>query len=367
MVSSSLARAMAPHIVVTTSSSSSSSIAMAVGNMRKVTSLVFLMVLILILFMHVFDDSSQAPLGIPPCVSPPLSALSLRVCSHSLTASDLGTGAVDGASQTLALFSRANVTCFDVDVVKTADDFLIQAHPSRYLKCCGLAQKDVERLNLQEVRQRGASDTAFPLLETTLKAFANIPASAAPPPFVMLDVKTPGFKSQTLALQTAERLGVLSRTMLYTEADASARARPHLVPEQDVSDEFLRLLAASAGASCAGRDRNSPLAPNVNSGAARREANAMLRWKANDELRRPICDTMSISYKLNSAAVDAFVQSKRMTITWVVDDDDAIARASALGVSALISNIPLQTLRSIVSLPVCSPEATAYWRSRVVT
>lgn len=290
----------------------------------------------------------------------------LRVCSHSLTATDLP-GLQHGSLAAMAAFAQANVSCYDFDTVMTQDGVLLQSHPSRYADV-GLTKAQVEGMTLAAVRAAGATAAAFPTLANTLEAASRLPHDTTPTPFFMLDVKTPGVAAQVEALRLAERAGVLARTMLYVEADAKARARPRLAYDVDGDTEadFARLLRASAGASCAGRDRGTPLAPGQGASAAR-EADAMLRWRANGELGgSPVCATMSVSFKLDTRALDAFHDADPKLIVWVVDDDEALARAAAHSVDVVISNRPLRIYQSIVALPKCSPDALRYWRARIV-
>ena len=62
-------------------------------------------------------------------------------------------------------------SCFDMDVVETADGELLVTHPARLAEAAGV--EDAEAHTLAELRERGAGEERFPSLHGFLHAFAE--------------------------------------------------------------------------------------------------------------------------------------------------------------------------------------------------
>lgn len=267
----------------------------------------------------------------------------MTICSHQLL--NAPRSAVDGSLEAMTLLWEAGIRCFDVDAVTLKSGELLASHPSRFAKGTQQSNKEAEEFTLEEARQTGANETAFPLLDELLMHYSKLIATNSPRfsqegdpkrrlgPLLNIDLKGPNLtKSHLQSIQeTITKLKIQSNVAIV----ATSLNDGEVGPGVDILD-YLGHGDVPLGLVLRDREKQDW---DIN------RIHTIVNQNPGIRLFVP-------SYKFKTSWFKKVQQdySTLPIVGWTVDDKEALIHAVQGGLAAVVSNYPMTLARSLGDL-----------------
>jgi len=287
-------------------------------------------------------------------------ANAIQICSHQIINAPptgrIGPQATsepppDGSSYALEALFQAGITCFDIDVMTLKDGTLLAAHPTRFTARVG-NKKKVEDYTLAEARKAGADEVGFPILKDTLGNFATLRRKSKGEPFYSKDTKGGASSGGIPALQGP---------LLNIDLKGPNLTKQHL---KEIEDLLKKRHITDNVALCATALDDGEEGPGIDMleafGNAEQHSTVFglvlrdLVEKDRDVDRiKGILDkytgikTFVPSYKFSSDFFSDLSKQKLPVTAWTVDDEAGLIDAVQKGLSAVISNHPIQLRKKL--------------------
>jgi hypothetical protein len=250
----------------------------------------------------------------------------------------------DGSLKAMkSLWDVGGIRCFDVDVVTLQDGTLLASHPSRFASAVGHTKTPAE-YTLAQAREEGADEVGFPILKNVLEMFASLVKTNGEGsffhdngglsgmgipqlfgPLLNLDLKGPNLSTQHLRgiEDVVESLGIAENVAIC----ATALGKDEVGPGIDI----LRVLG--------GVDEKLPL------GLVLRD-----RVETDKDFERvqalvqshPAIKSLVPSNKFDTSYFDNVATLGMAVTAWTVDDESELVHAIKGGLSAVVSNYPME-------------------------
>jgi len=262
-----------------------------------------------------------------------------------------------GSLEAATSFWNHGILCFDMDVVTLQDGTLLASHPSRLAKSTNGAK--AEDYTLQEIRDKGATEEAFPLLSTLLDHFATlmkkngeIKSFSSSPlksntgipqlqgPLVNIDLKGPSL--------TREHVGDIVNQVhhLGMEKNVIICATELLNGEKGPGIDLLQMLG-NDGPMMEKNKKNIPLGLVLRDRVEVDNDTERIKLLIKDKYPNSI-QALVPSFKFNHDWFQDVVESAGISLpitAWTVDKKSELRHAIGAGVSAVVSNTPVQLQR----------------------
>ena len=280
----------------------------------------------------------------------------LQICSHqilnapttSIVIGLLGQSSPpDGSKQAMESLWKAGIRCFDIDIVTLKDGILLAAHPTRFAAKVG--ERKPELYTLEKAREEGADEKRFPILEDTLEYFASL---------VKKDGEGAFFATETQINGTIPRL---EGPLLTMDLKGPNLTTKHLQQIERIVEE---LGISGNVAICATALEGDEVGPGVDflqtfngDDSAEHEVQFGLVLRDRVEKDNDIEGIQSIlakyrriklvvaSYRFDLDYFESISSFALPVAAWTVDDQEGLLHATKAGVSAVISNDPINLIR----------------------
>lgn len=286
-------------------------------------------------------------------------AEAIKVCSHQIINAPptgrIGPQATlepppDGSSYALEALYQAGIECFDIDVVTLKDGTLLAAHPSRFAARVG-TEKKPEEYTLFQARKAGADEVGFPVLKDVMHNFATLRRKSKGAPFY-----------SKAALASSDKIPALQGPLLNIDLKGPNLTKQHL---KDIEDLVKRRHITENVALCAtALDDDGEVGPGIDMLEAYGNAgeHSTLFGLVLRDLVEKDRDVSRIKGLLEKyTGIKAFVPSHKFSsdffdslstlglpiTAWTVDDDAGLIDAVNKGLSAVISNHPIQLRKKL--------------------
>ena len=285
-------------------------------------------------------------------------AEAIQVCSHQIINAPpvgrIGPQATtepppDGSSYALEALYQAGIECFDIDVVTLKDGTLLAAHPSRFAARVG-TEKKPEEYTLFQARKAGADEVEFPVLKDVMHNFATLRRKSKGAPFY-----------SKAALASSDKIPALQGPLLNIDLKGPNLKKQHL---KDIEDLIKRRHITENVALCATALDDGEVGPGIDMLEAYGNAgeHSTLFGLVLRDLVEKDRDVSRIKGLLEKyTGIKAFVPSHKFSsdffaslstlglpvTAWTVDDDAGLIGAIDNGLSAVISNHPIQLRKKL--------------------
>jgi len=279
-------------------------------------------------------------------------AEAIKVCSHQiLNAPEAGRlrsdPPPDGSSHALEALFQAGIECFDIDVITLKDGTLLAAHPTRFTARVGTEKKPHD-YTLAQARRAGADEVGFPILEDVMDNFATLRRKGQGKPF---------YSKEANEDASSDGIPALQGPLLNIDLKGPWLSEQHL---RDIEDVLERGHITDNVVLCAtALDDDDEVGPGIDMLEAfgNAEEHSTLFGLVLRDLVEKDRDIARIKRLLKKhTGIRTFVPSHKFqsdffsslsgfglpVTAWTVDDEEGLIGAVTKGLSAVISNHPIQ-------------------------
>ena len=286
-------------------------------------------------------------------------AEAIKVCSHQIINAPptgrIGPQATtepppDGSLYALEALYQAGIECFDIDVITLKDGTLLAAHPARFTARVGTDKKP-EDYTLFQARKAGADEVEFPVLKDVMHSFATLRRKSKGAPF---------YSKAALAL--SEKIPALQGPLLNIDLKGPNLNLQHLKEIEDLLKK--RHITENVALCATALDGDGEVGPGLDMLEAYGNAgeHSTLFGLVLRDLVEKDSDVERIkgllekytgirsfvpSYKFKSEFFSSLSTLGLPVTAWTVDDDAGLIDAVEKGLSAVISNHPIQLRKKL--------------------